>query len=155
MGSQTVEVAGLEFKVSPDFWLRRITHFPFYFETTNPSFRVDVKRAADDTPYEALPVDGLVFEIVFADGTMIRRNLDIPYLEKEQSTRLLLKNIFTAHPGQTIIRLPFDFVAQRQWETLYSYHVRHGEQLWTACIGPMYGVIAGALLGVLSQRIFG
>jgi len=157
-GRQPVTVAGLRFKVGPDFWLRRLTWFPFYFESNNPSFRVDIERVADPGPYEQFPGGIARFEIVFADNTLTARRVDIPQLEIGQSHRAILENVYTSYPGQTTIRLPFEVGPDRRWETMYSYHVRPEEHLWVVFIAPtvtlIYGVAATAM-GVLLKGWIG
>ncbi|GAF82376.1 unnamed protein product, partial [marine sediment metagenome] len=123
-GRQTVTYCGLRFRISPDFWLRRLFRFPFYFESTNPSFRVEVKRLSDPPPDEEWLYGAIVFQIVFADGTMTSKPYPVPNLKIGESTRFLLKEIYTSYPGQTMLRLPIDIGPTRKWETLYSYQVR-------------------------------
>ena len=157
-GRQTVTHCGLRFRVSPDFWLRRLFRFPFYFESTNPSFRVDVRRVSEPPVDDYWPYDLVTFQIVFADGTVTSRHYPVPDLKIGESTTLVLKRIYTAFPGQTIIRLPTDTGPTRSWETLYSYQVRTEEQLWLWTIGPLAGLLLGAgttTLGVFIQRWLG
>lgn len=157
-GRQTVTHCGLRFRVSPDFWLRRVLRFPFYFESANPSFRVDIKRVSEPGPDEYWELDQIILQIVFADGTETYRRYPVPNLKPGESTRLVLKEIYTAYPGQTIIRLPLDIGRGRTWETLYSYQVRTEEQLWLGVTGPLAGLVFGAgaaILGVAIDRALG
>jgi len=101
-GRQTVTHAGIQFRVALDFWLRRLLRFPFYFESTNPSFRVDIKRLSEKPNNEAFPNDAVIFEVVFADGTKAKSlNLRLPDLKVGESIWIAVGNVFTAHPGQS------------------------------------------------------
>ncbi len=144
-GRQAVSYGGLEFRVSPDFWLRRWLRFPFYFESHNPSFRVDIRRLQAEPPNTYWPSNSLVFEVVFADKTVAGRQYAKPQLGVGKSTLLVLDTIYTAYPGQTIIRLPIgpgDFLGgQGRWQTLFSYQVRTEEQLWLSLFTAALAII--------------
>jgi len=152
-GRQTVTHCGLQFRVSPDFWLRRLLRFPFYFESTNPSFTVDIKRVSEPGPDEYWARDQILFQVVFADGTETYKGYAVPNLKTGQSSRLVLKRVYTAYPGQTIIRLPLDIGPGRTWETLYSYRVREEEQLYLWMFGPLAVVLFSAATTTLSVFI--
>lgn len=162
-GRKTVTVRGLEFRMSPEFWPRRLHLFPFYFESTNPSFRVDVRRVSHPPADDDWPDGRVAFEIVFADRTATSVSLPTPHLMIGQSARLILEDVYTSYPGQTIIRLPVKPgtgppTNTTEWQTLYSYRVWPEEQLWLWAIGPLIGLLVGVgatVLGVFIQRSLG
>ena len=138
-GRQTIRRFGFKVSVRPAFWLRRWTRFPFYFESHNPSFEVAISRTGAGewpTPLAA------TIQVAFADKTTTHSMFDRPELEIGESVTYLLPNIYTAHPGQTIIRLLLvDGIEDAQWETLYSYQVRTEEQLWLSLLAGILAVI--------------
>ena len=161
-GSGTAVHAGLQFRARPAFWLRRLLHFPFYFESTNPSFRIDIKRVSDPPPREDVEGGVIRFQVAFADGTVTSRDAPVPELKVGESQTLTLPDIYTAFPGQTIVRI----VSKRavagfrseEWKTLYSYQVRPEEQIWLWVFYPLLGLALGAgttTLGVFIQKWFG
>ena len=141
-GRTTAVHGGLAFRVSPDYWLRRWTHFPFFFESYNPSFRVDIQRVTEEPDNTYWRKEKLAFMIEHADesggefdfgdfGTDRR-------LELGESRRVVLKQVYSPSPGQTYIRLP---IAPGKWGTLYSYHVRTEEQLWLSVLATCLAMI--------------
>lgn len=145
-GRQTVTHAGLEFRVSADSWLRRMTHFPFYFESNNPSFRIDITRVSDPPKGEVWPDGQIMVEVLFADETMTGTSEPAPDLQTGESWKIVLRNVYTAHPGQTIIRIvtnpaPPAMSHYQTWKTIYSYQVRTEEQLWLGLFGVSLAVI--------------
>jgi hypothetical protein len=162
-GRHSVVHRGLEFKVGPDFWVRRLHLFPFFFESTNPSFRIGVRRVSDPPADDPWPSGVITFEVIFANGSGAPISFAVPHLQVGQSTRLFLKEVYTPYPGQTIIRLALTpgagpVVGTTGWQDAYSYRVREEEQLWTWAIGPVAGVLLGAgatALGVFIQKWVG
>jgi hypothetical protein len=142
---------GFRISVSPDFWLRRWTHFPFFFESHNPSFRVDFVKIEDVK--EDFAVN---FEIFFADKTMTSTDLYLipsENIERGGKHRIVLRSIFTAIPGQTVIRMPLTAprsTLDKQWYTLYAYKVRPEEHLWLWIVPPI-----SAFVGAIIQRYIG
>ena len=156
-GRATVFHGGLTFRAGPDFWLRRLIRFPFYFASSNPSFRVDIERVADPPSDEDWPDGAIGFEVHFDDDTITGIRIEVPELRLRQKATLKLGNIYTSYPGQTIIRIvtkPQAPGRRAEWKTLYSYQVRTEEQLWLAFFGPfgclLFG-IGATVLGVLIQ----
>ncbi len=148
-GRQTVRYHGLELRASPDFWLRRWSRFPFYFESHNPSFRIDVRRIGD-VGEDHFPNRSLIFRIVFSDGTETEPlSSPLPVLELDQSERIVLPEIFTAAPGQTRIVMA---QADALWHTLYSYLVMTEDRMWLPFV-TLLGVVASSALTLLVQRI--
>ncbi len=122
---------GLRFTVTPSFWLRKVVHLPLFVESHNPSFAITVERFAEEPAHETWPDKEIVIQIKFADDTETSRSFPVPNLKIGEHTTLNLDHIFTAYPGQTIIRLPISVFRDR-WETLYSYHVWREEAIWFA-----------------------
>lgn len=135
---RVVQVNGLRFKVSPGYWLRRWTRFPFFFESHNASFRIDITRVAESQePWPSIP-----FEVEFADGRSIRAvSLPLPALEINQHVRVDTEQIYIPFPGQTHLRIPSAGLQFR----LYSYHVRREEALWIAVLSPLLLILIGAI----------
>ena len=125
-GKQIHTERGLKFDTKPDFWLRRWTHFPFYFEHHNPAFRIDIERVEEekgDKWHSATVMIG----VHFADGSNMPLEFGIPELAVGESEPFTIPAVYTSAPGQTVIRLP---IAPDKWQTLYSYRVRPEEHLW-------------------------
>ena len=152
-GRQKVQYAGLEFSVSPDFWLRRVSHFPLYFESHNPVFRIDIKRVSGPPEGELWADDVLEIQIVLADGSTGYPHFPVPNLKVGESHRLKLEPIFATHPGQMVIRLP-ESPRSRNARGLYSYYVRTEEQLWLALVASAVAVGSGAI-GFFIERWLG
>jgi len=148
--SQTAESYGLQLSVKPNFWLRRLLHFPFYFDSTNPTFRVEIKRVKEDPGANARGT--LNIQIVTADGSTAMRHYRVPNLSVGASYHFIMEGVTSAHLGQTMIRLPA--ATGDTWQLLYAYQVRSEEQLWTAVVGPLVGavILAG---GALIQKMIG
>jgi hypothetical protein len=144
-GRKVVLHNGLRYFVRPRFWLRRWSRFPFYFESTNPSFDVEISRVSDSTSGEYWPDGGMEFQVIFADGTVSTLRVGVPDLQVGNSSRITLGEVYTSHPGQTIIRLLVNEHVLRgtEWKTLYSYQVRTEEQLWLWLFGPIVGLFLG------------
>ena len=158
-GRQTVTYDSLQFHVRPAFWLRNLLHFPFYFESTNPTFKVRVKRISDPEPSDFWAAGNIVVEVVHVDGGVQRCEFSLPDLTIGQSVDLTLEDVYTWYPGQTIMRLSIrpgiPGVAPSERSVLYSYQVRTEEQLWLGLIGPIVGLPLGVgttVLGVSIQR---
>src|SRR3989304_6033260 len=67
--SQTGEHRGLEFRGAPDFWGGRLWPFPFYFESTHTTFRVDIRRSSEAAANDGVWDDNRIsFRIVLANG---------------------------------------------------------------------------------------
>src|SRR4030066_387463 len=89
-GRQPGELGGLRLRVSPNYWLRRVTRWPFYFESHNPSFRVHVERFSAPPDGESWHNDEITFEIIFADGSKFKRKYPVPELHIGRSTELII-----------------------------------------------------------------
>jgi hypothetical protein len=157
-GRQTVVHAGLQFWVEPAFRLRRLFHFPFYFESTNPSFRVFIKRVSEAPTGGGWEKGTITFQVLFANDTLTPIDVPVPELDVGQTAVIVFPGIYTAYPGQTIIRILVEqaIIAWRPevFKTLYSYQVRPEEQIWLALYGPV-GAALGAGATILIQRWFG
>ena len=154
-GRQTAWYGGLEFRARPGFWLRRLLRFPFYFESTNPSIKIAVKRVSDPPPGEDWEGDSIVIEVVHADGGEQSVDFSLPDLEIGESRELTLEAVYSWYPGQTFIRLR---TKPGEYRVLYSYQVRTEEQLWLWAIGPVVALLFGVgatLLGVFIQKWLG
>ena len=156
--SQTGEFRGLEFRVDPAFWLRRLLHFPFFFESTHPSFHLHLTRKTIPLP-ESQGVwvgNKIEINIRLANGQMANREFDLPDLQVGESTTLMLEGVYSPWPGQTMIILPVikPDSGRGHEQILYSYHVRSEEQLWAWGIGPVFGV-AVVILGAAVQKWLG
>jgi hypothetical protein len=138
-GCQPIVHAGLRFTVKPAYWARRLSHFPFFFESHNPSFTIKVHRIAEAPAKEGWPNGKVPFEIRFADGTITDVEWPIPELQVGQYQRVELRHIFTAYPGRTIIRVP---VHPGEWKTIYAYDVWREEALWLGVWGAFIAVAA-------------
>ena len=152
--SNTGESRGLEFRVKPEFWLRRLLHFPFFFESTNPSFHLHLTRKTIPLPEspEGVWVENKIeINIRLANGQMTTRKLDLPDLRVDESTTLMLEEVYSPWPGQTMIILPRP---DSREQILYSYHVRTEEQIWLWGLGPVLG-IAVVILGAAVQKWLG
>jgi len=152
----------LEIRIEPDFWLRRWFKVPFYFESTNPRFRLRVKRVAEpqatnaplrliaNLPKRVQIQEGderiVPLQIEFSDRTSSWEFLLVPNIAVGERVTLRTPEIMTASPGQTRLLLPFFTREGEQapiWETAYAYHVRSEEQLWVWVVGLL---IAGATI---------
>ncbi len=153
-GRQRVVFGGLEYYVSPAFWLRRWLRFPFYFESTNPSFRVDIRRVSQPPANEN--VAAMRFVAAFSDGSESNLSIDAPDLAVGECARIGLVGIYSSHPGQTSIRLvtadaqPFS-VRGQEFHGLYSYQVRSEEQLWLAFATIISGAATGLAVFLLQR----
>lgn len=143
---QTAELHGLQLTISPDYWLRRLFHFPFYFEHTNPTFRIDVKRV-NDTIWD----QGIGIQIVLANGSTTMRYYPVPHLDVGESARIVMEGVASHMPGRTTLILP---TSEGQWQLLYAYAVSPEDQLWTSVLGPLLGaaILAG---GAVVQKWIG
>jgi hypothetical protein len=147
-GRQPVIHAGLRFTTKPAYWLRRVSHFPFFFESHNPSFKVKVHRIALAPDGETWPNGRIPIQVVFADTSHVEQGSEVPDLKIGEYTEFELRHIFTAYPGQTIIRIP---VREGEWKTLYAYNVRREEAMWSAAWGGILAV-AGIVIGIVIGR---
>lgn len=150
-GRQEVTIRGLRIKVRPDYWLRRLTHFPFFFESHNSSFLAEATKVAEPDPKDPWPNGKLTIEIVFADDTAAPRRFDIPTEWKiGEKKPFPIPNIYVATPGQTILRIPKEKDPSGKtvrWDTLYAYKVRTEESLWLAVLIPAVSLfIAGVTI---------
>ena len=140
-GRKETRIRGLRMKVGPDFWLRRLSRFPFYFESHNASFRLDVERVAPEDAAKPWPDNKIAIEVVFQDDTMKPILFDVPELQVGGKARLVIREVYVASPGQTILRIPTSKsiagMGRDSWETLYSYQVRTEEQLWLSVFGTL------------------
>lgn len=137
-GRQSVECSGLQFRIEPDFWLRRWLHFPLFFQHHNPTFRIKVRRIAPTSIPPTWQMNGIVLEVLFADNTITWLQWPCPELAVGESATLLSRPIFTAFPGQVILRLP---IAPGRWETLFCYEVRTEESLWLGVVSVVWSLI--------------
>ena len=80
--------------------------------------------------------------VVFADQSSAGMNFEIPQLAIGEADRVVLRDIFTHHPGQTLFRLPTSnpAAANSHWQILYSYQVRTEEQLWLSGFGTLLAI---------------
>ena len=149
-GRKTGRHGGLEFRAGPDYWLRRWIPplRPFFFESHNPSFRVDIRRVAEGATNTYWPVseerqEALAFDILFSDQTSTRFWFPKPDLAIGESISIVLREVFTASPGQTILTLPTaPGPSSARWETLYSYQVRTEEQLLVSIIAGLLAILS-------------
>ncbi len=143
-------------KVEPDFWLRRLTGFPFYFESHNASFRIHVKRVAPQDSEDPWPGDKIVLQTVFEDETLSVMEWGLPPLEVGQTTVLRIPEVYVATPGQVILRIPTEAAVAggalrgARWETVYSYKVRTEESLWVSVLSPVL-LVGAIIIGQLFQ----
>ncbi len=133
-------------EVEPAFWLRRLTHFPFFFESYNTSFRLNVERVAhQDGASDPWPSNKIEVEVVFQDDTLKAILHDVPGLQVGEKARLNIREVYVAFPGQTILRIPTSRsivgIGRDRWETLYSYQVRTEEQLWLSVFGTLLALL--------------
>ena len=126
-GRREVLIHGLRFKVKPGYWLRSLTHFPFFFESHNSSFIVEIYREAEDS--EPWPRDKVPLQVTFSDGTKRLMPLDVPDLKVGESFSHTTEEIYVPRPGQTILGIP---MATTRIYNFYSYNVRQEEALWIA-----------------------
>src|SRR5437870_13886530 len=99
-GRQAVTYAGLKFEAQPDFWLRRWTCFPFYFESTNPAFRVRITRVGAPPNGEQFRSSSIPFAIRFADDTVTLPQCPVPDLQIGQSVLWKVTGVYSPHPGR-------------------------------------------------------
>lgn len=143
-------------KVEPAFWLRRLTRFPFYFESHNASFRIHVQRVEIQDPKDRWPDDKIVVQTVFEDETLTETEREVPPLEVGETAELRIREVYVATPGQVIFRVPTQAAVAggalraEMWSNVYSYKVRTEESLWVSVFSPV--LILGALtIGILCQ----
>lgn len=152
-GTQTVRYAGLKFRAEPEYWLRRLLRFPFYFENTNPSFRVKIARVSDPPAEEGWKSD-IPFAVHHsADDTGIMVPCPLPDLKIGQYVLWRLTDVHTPNPGQTRLSLltPGSPASEH---SLYSYQVRPEEQLWLAVMTPLLALGSG-VAGFFIERWLG
>lgn len=139
----------LRIEVEPDFWLRRITRWPFYFQNWSPRFRVKVtvlraSRALDNSwPAEAAQ-NSLRLRVRTPDDSTYDDVLTFPALGVGKSATAVTDPVVTHIPGVTQIQF---FRGLNGDATLYAYHVYPEERVWIAFLGPL-GSVAGFLLGL-------
>ena len=150
-------IRGLRMIVEPDFGPRRLTKFPFYFESYNSSFRINLHRVAPDDPDHPWPDGKIVVEVVFEDETKTAIDFDLPPLELGEKTVLRIREVYVASPGQVILRIPTSRsigpLGQDTWQTIYAYKVRTEESLWVSVFGPLI-LFGGITLGAFLQQGF-
>lgn len=135
---QVVVCDGLEFQVKPSYWLRRLTRIPLYFDNTNPSFSIVVKRL--ETPRSPIWPDSsqVEFQIWWAANRSIdKESYILPQLHVGDTTKWQLRDVHTTIPGQVVIRLnvPDGGLVYE----LYSYNVRPADHIWIGIVGPVFG----------------
>jgi hypothetical protein len=153
---QTGHYGGLELLVVPHYWLRRLSRFPFYFESTHPSFRISIKRVSDQPPDEGWEDGHVKFEICRPDGQVSERRMPAPQLAVGESMKSVLEEIYSPLPGQVTIQLPVKPLPNGRpaRQVLYSYYVRREEEIWLWLIGlPV--AIALLIGGAAIQRWLG
>ncbi len=153
-GRQTVRYAGLEFRAEPDFWPRRLFRFPFFFESTNPSFRVKITRVSYPPEGEGWPGDTIPMAVHFADDTGTLPPCPLPALQIGQYTIWRLTGVYSPHPGRTALCLLTRSADLVSVHNLYTYQVRPEEQLWLALLAPVVAIASGAI-GFLIERWLG
>jgi hypothetical protein len=141
-------VRGLRFKAGPDFWLRRISRVPFYIESHNASFRIDVERVEAAPPDDPWPNNTIEIQIVMPDKDLTPRHFPVPDLAVGARTRLVLTDVFITPPGNVMLRIPINPV---RWATLFAYTVREEGAVWAAFLGALL-LLAGVGLGSVCQR---
>ena len=150
-GRQGILYGGLEIKVRPRFWLRRILPMLPYFESTNPTFAVRVSCVERPSAADAWkPGERLIFRVVYPDNSWVPHEFPVPdHLQPGQKAEFQLPNIFCPAPGRMNITFPINRPGQEVpgWHSLYAYTVHSEETIW-------YPVVALALLlaGAALQR---
>ena len=157
-GRKETTIRGLRMKAEPAYWLRRLSRFPFYFESHNASFRLNVERVALEDSADPWPDNMIEVEVVFQDETKTAIVFDVPELSVGEKARLLIDEIYVASPGQTHLRVPTKIpvgggaFGRAEWQTVYAYKVRTEESLWVSVLSPIL-LISAIALGVLFQRL--
>lgn len=147
-GRQRIEYGCFRIIVKPHYWLRR--RFPFlpFFESTNPSFRIEVKCVGLPHPGEEWkPGEQLVFTIAFPDNTTTTRRFPVPvHLRLGDKTSFVIHNVLCPIPGRMVIRFPIT-PPNGSFHTAYAYTVHAEERIWY----PFFA-LAFTLAGVAIQR---
>ena len=104
MGGRTVGHNGLEISASPDYWLRRLTDFPFYFGQHNSKFRIHIKKVAE--PTEPWPNNMIPFQVEFNPNSSRNISIDVPNLTRGQSITVKMEEgVYVPSPGQAHLRV--------------------------------------------------
>jgi hypothetical protein len=137
---------GLRIVVKPDYWLRRRLPFLPFLETTNPRFRIDVKRVAPpDPPWQS--GEQLVFRVVFPDKTTTPYPFPVPsHLTQDGRTSFVIPKTICPSPGRMAIIFPL-VDPPGSFNTMYSYTVHAEERLWYPIFASVF-----TLVGVALQR---
>lgn len=157
-GRQSAAIRGLRFTITPDSRLHRVLHYPFFFESTNYSFRIRIERVNEEEPGDPWPEhEGkrtILFAVQFENGDLTHRPKEVPKLEVGEHCNELLENIYVSYPGQTTILIDLNFQERLRIqkktlqgvpiraENLYSYRVRTEESLWVSGFVGMFAAIS-------------
>ena len=69
-------IRGLSFRLVPNSRFRRTTRIPFYIESLNETFRINIERVGDESPEDPWPNGEIEVDVVFSDGNYT------PHLQK-------------------------------------------------------------------------
>ena len=141
--SQTVEYQGFRVSARPGFWLRRWTHFPLYFQATQPSFEIAVLKVAEGES----PPTRFTFHVTFANNTHTTDQLDVSSLNVGDRDTLTISNILLAPTGDASIRLHMGRMSG--FHTLYAFYVSPEATLVFLLLNAVLAVAFTAVVGLV------
>ncbi len=142
---QDITYADFQIGVRPQFWLRNFLTFLPFFESTNPSFGVHVRRVGATRSYA--DDQQLTFVVTYPDETEDSFSFPVPtYLPVGQEMTYLIPSLLCPKPGRMTIKHP-KASPPNSFFPLYSYTVHPEERIWV----PIFA-LAFTSLGVVLQR---
>ncbi len=146
--SQTVKYQQFKVSARPAWWLRRWTKFPLFFQATQPSFEIIIKKVLVSQAVSGNQLQpNLNFYVEFSDRSKVDFSVDVSSLNVGDTIRQKTQRILLAPTGDARVCLDMGqhMTKGHRFHTLYAFVVSAEATL----VFLLLNVILGAILALL------